>query len=87
MTIRLRERSGEAVMLVIMGVMVVGGIVALLATGHFHMMPMHGDGHTGEKRMKEEAAPPVPHDSRRGSADSRLEGLPMEHNEQESKEK
>jgi hypothetical protein len=47
MTKRLRGKSGEAVMLVIMGAMVVGGIVAWLATGHFHMMPMHGEKHTG----------------------------------------
>lgn len=29
-------------MLVLMGVMIVGGIIVWLATGDFHMMPMHG---------------------------------------------
>jgi hypothetical protein len=45
MTMRLREKRGEAVMLVIMGAMIVGGIIVWLATGDFHMMPMHGKKH------------------------------------------
>ena len=45
MTKRLRGKSGEAVMLVIMGAMVVGGLVVWLSTGHFHMMGMHGGKH------------------------------------------
>ena len=45
MTMRLRGKSGEAVMLVVMGAMVVGWIVVWLATGNFHMMGMHGGKH------------------------------------------
>ncbi len=36
------KRSGEVVMLAIMGVCLVGGIVMWLASGKFHMMPVHG---------------------------------------------
>jgi hypothetical protein len=36
------KRSGEAVILAIMGVCLVGGIVMWLASGEFHMMPVHG---------------------------------------------
>jgi len=42
MTMRLREKRGEGVMLVLMGAMIVGGIIVWLVTGDFHMMPMHG---------------------------------------------
>ena len=41
----LRKNGGQAVMLVLMGAMVVGGIVVWLATGNFHMMGMHGGKH------------------------------------------
>jgi hypothetical protein len=82
MTIRLSGKSGEAVMLVIMGAMVVGGLVVWLSTGHFHMMPMHGEKHT-----KEETVSSAPHDTRHGSAVSHAEGRPMENNEQDNKEK
>lgn len=41
----LRKDGGEAVMLVVMGVMMVGGLVLWLATGNFHMMGMHGGKH------------------------------------------
>lgn len=36
------KRSGEAVMLAIIGVCLVGGIVMWLASGGFHMVPVHG---------------------------------------------
>jgi len=36
------KRKGEAVMLAILGVCLVGGIVMWLASGEFHMMPVHG---------------------------------------------
>jgi phosphatidylserine decarboxylase len=45
MTMRLRGKSGEAVMLILMGAMIVGGIIVWLATGDLHMMPMHGKKH------------------------------------------
>jgi len=73
MTRRSRGKNGEAVMLVIMGAMLVGGIVVWLATGHFHMMPMHGEKHTGEKHMKEETVSSGPHDAQAGHATSRSE--------------
>ncbi|MCL5966853.1 MAG: hypothetical protein M1550_06600 [Deltaproteobacteria bacterium] len=38
-----RGEKGEAVMAVIMGVMIVGGLILWAATGHFHMMPGHGN--------------------------------------------
>lgn len=41
------KRSGQAVMIVIMGVMMVGGIILWLTKGEFHMMPGHGRGHGG----------------------------------------
>lgn len=69
MTMRLRGKSGEAVMLILMGAMVVGGLVVWLATGHVHMMPMHGEKHT-----KEETVSPAFHDTREGSAASHSEG-------------
>jgi hypothetical protein len=40
---RLREKRGEGVMLVLMGAMIVGGIIVWLVTGDFHMMPRHGN--------------------------------------------
>lgn len=62
------NRRGEAVMAVMMGVMVIGGLVLWLTTGHFHMMPMgggHGHGsresgaaETGTHRQGEADAPP-----------------------------
>lgn len=52
MTMRLHGKSGEAVMLVLMGAMIVGGLVLWLSTGNFHMMPMKGESHS----MKQESA-------------------------------
>jgi len=49
MTKRLRGKSGEAVMLVVMGVMLVGGLVVWMMRGDFHIMPMHGSGHSHTK--------------------------------------
>ncbi len=69
MTKRLRGKNGEAVMLVIMGSMVVGGIVVWLATGHFHMMPMHG-----EKHEKAETVSTNHHGLKPAPADGRSEG-------------
>ena len=36
-----RKKSGQAVMVVMMGIMVIGGLVFWVTTGRFHMMPMH----------------------------------------------
>jgi hypothetical protein len=69
MTIRLSGKSGEAVMLVIMGAMVVGGLVVWLSTGHFHMMPMHG-----EKHEKTETVSTNHHGSKPEPAIGRSEG-------------
>ena len=44
------NRRGEAVMVVMMGVMVIAGLVLWLTRGSFHMMPMgggHGHGSHG----------------------------------------
>jgi len=79
---RLRTEAGEAVMLVIMGAMVVGGIVVWLSTGHFHMMGMHGGKHT-----KEETVTSVPHDAQQGHAVSRPEGYREAAGERDTKEK
>ncbi|MBI5343348.1 MAG: hypothetical protein HZB63_08605 [Deltaproteobacteria bacterium] len=70
---KLRTKAGEAVMLVIMGAMIVGGIVVWLSTGHFHMMPMHGDKHTVDKHVQEKSASSEPHDAQTGHAASRSE--------------
>jgi len=79
---RLRGKSGEAVMFVIMGAMIVGGLVVWLTTGHFHMMPMHGEKHT-----KEESVSPAPHGAPEGHAASRPEGRRQADEEQDNKEK
>jgi len=84
---RLRTKAGEAVMLVIMGVMIVGGVVVWLSTGHFHMMPMHGDKHTVDKHAQEESVSSAPNDSHHGSGVLSADGHPMEHNEQDIEEK
>ena len=36
-----RKKSGQAVMAVMMGIMLIGGAAVWMTTGHFHMMPMH----------------------------------------------
>ena len=79
---RLRTEAGEAVMLVIMGAMVVGGLFVWLATGHFHMMGMHGGKHT-----KEETVTSVPHDAQEGHAASPSKGHLKAAGEQDSEEK
>lgn len=41
----LRSRRGEAVMLAVMGIMMVGGLFFWLFSGHSHMSAMHGGRH------------------------------------------
>jgi hypothetical protein len=65
-----------------MGAMIVGGLVVWLTTGHFHMMPMHGEKHT-----KEESVSPAPHGAQEGHAASRLEDRLKADEEQNSKGK
>lgn len=51
----LRSRRGEAVMLAVMGIMMVGGMLLWMFSGHSHMSAMHGgrhpvpEVHTGER--------------------------------------
>ncbi len=82
MTKRLRGKIGEAVMIVIMGAMVVGGIVMWLSTGHFHMMPGHGGKHT-----KEEAVSSAPHDAQKEHSGSHSEGHRKADGNQNSEDK
>jgi hypothetical protein len=79
MTMRLRGKSGEAVMLVVMGAMVVGWIVVWLATGNFHMMGMHGG-----KHEKTEAVSTNHHGSKQDPADGLAEGDEGDGAEQET---
>lgn len=41
----LRSRRGEAVMLAVMGIMMVGGLFLWMFSGHSHMPGMHGGRH------------------------------------------
>jgi hypothetical protein len=41
----LRSRRGEAVMLAVMGIMMVGGLIFWMFSGHSHMSAMHGGRH------------------------------------------
>lgn len=41
----LRSRRGEAVMLAVMGIMMVGGLFLWMFSGHSHMSAMHGGRH------------------------------------------
>ena len=41
----LRNEKGEAVILAVMGVMMVGGLVIWMFSGHSHMFGMHGGKH------------------------------------------
>ena len=41
----LRNGKGEAVMLAVMGVMMVGGMLLWMFSGHSYMSGMHGGGH------------------------------------------
>ncbi|GAB4234174.1 MAG: hypothetical protein OHK0028_10300 [Deltaproteobacteria bacterium] len=38
----LRNAKGEAVMLAVMGIMMVGGVIFRMFSGHSHMFGMHG---------------------------------------------
>jgi hypothetical protein len=50
----LRSRRGEAVMLAVMGIMMVGGLIYWMFSGHSHMSGMHGGRHpTSEVRSGE----------------------------------
>lgn len=57
------RNRGEAVLLVVMGVMMIGGMLLMATVGGHHMMPWHGDhGKTAEKEKPAPAinAPTVP---------------------------
>jgi hypothetical protein len=41
----LGSRRGEAVMLAVMGIMMVGGLIFWMFSGHSHMSAMHGGRH------------------------------------------
>jgi hypothetical protein len=41
----LRNARGEAVMLAVMGIMMVGGLIYWMFSGHSHMSGMHGGRH------------------------------------------
>jgi len=41
----MRDKQGEAVMLAVMGVMIVGGLIYWMFSGHSHMPGMHGGRH------------------------------------------
>jgi hypothetical protein len=41
----LRNAKGEAVMLTVMGIMMVGGLIYWMFSGHSHMSGMHGGRH------------------------------------------
>ncbi len=41
----LQSRKGEAVMLAVMGIMMVGGLIIWMFSGHSHMSAMHGGRH------------------------------------------
>ena len=41
----LRNEKGEAVMLAVMGIMMVGGLIFWMFSGHSHMSAMHGGRH------------------------------------------
>ena len=41
----LRNKKGEAVMLAVMGIMMVGGLIFWMFSGHSHMSGMHGGRH------------------------------------------
>jgi hypothetical protein len=52
-----RRDRGEAVLLVVMGVMMIGGMLLMATVGGHNMMPWHGDhGNTNEK---EKPAPAI----------------------------
>jgi hypothetical protein len=42
---KLRSRKGEAVTLAVMGIMMVGGLLLWMFSGHSHMFGMHGGRH------------------------------------------
>jgi hypothetical protein len=56
----LRNEKGEVVMLAVMGVMMVGGLIFWMFSGHSHMSGMHGGRHP--------AAPEVRSGERHGGA-------------------
>ena len=59
----LRNEKGEVVMLAVMGVMMVGGLIFWMFSGHSHMSGMHGGRHpasevrSGERGGGAHAAP------------------------------
>jgi hypothetical protein len=77
---RKRERDkiggkrGEAVMVVIMGAMLIGGLIVWAVSGEFHMMPMMG-GH-GHDKGKTETVVPESHPMESGNLQS--EDHPMD---------
>ena len=67
----LRNGTGEAVMLAVMGVMMVGGLLLWMFSGHSHMSGMHGGRHpasevrSGERHKGAHDAP----EGRRGEGE------------------
>jgi hypothetical protein len=55
------RQKGQAVMAVMMGVMIIGGLVLWMTTGRFHMMPM-GGGHMEHGKTNTGAASGAPAD-------------------------
>lgn len=65
----LRSRRGEAVTLAVMGIMMVGGLIFWMFSGHSHMSGMHGGRHPASE---------VRDGERHGSAHDAPEGHPGE---------
>jgi len=71
----LRSRRGEAVMLAVMGIMMVGGLFLWMFSGHSHMSWMHGGRHPASE---------VRDGERHGGAHDAVEGHPGEEGEDAS---
>jgi hypothetical protein len=63
----LRNAKGEAVMLAVMGIMMVGGLIYWMFSGHSHMSGMHGGRHPASE---------VRDGERHGGAHDAVEGHP-----------
>ena len=63
----LGSRRGEAVMLAVMGIMMVGGLIFWMFSGHSHMSAMHGGRHPASE---------VRDGERHGGAHDAVEGHP-----------
>jgi hypothetical protein len=71
-----RNEKGEAVMLVVMGIMMVGGLVYWMLSGHSHMSGMHGGRHpASEVRAGERHG--GAHDAAKGNPGGRMDDEPV----------